>query len=364
MSRTISPFFSDGNLQELLARVHRQGGWYESLVTPFLTLWYKAFLGQMAFVYFILYFTLPGYTSEKRNKFSVTLITLSFILIFLSYQYWAYYTSYQYGTKTGVRPRMPNQTYILAVLTKNLSFVLPTLTGIGITIKILKRLWIKQREAQQFAAEKATMELNLLRAQIHPHFLFNTLNNIYSIALTEPVRAPEMIKRLSSMLHYILNECDQPKVPLERELKMIRDYMALERIRYGDEMEMNIDIRGEWANIEICPLLLIPFVENSFKHGASKILEHSFVNLFIGIKDNVLFLQLSNNMPEPGVSLPKNGSIGLKNVRKRLELLYPQRHELKIIQKHNRFDVSLSIELADPQDLNSGYLQRTKYELA
>ena len=112
---------------------------------------------------------------------------------------------------------------------------LPVIAGFAVMIKLIKRWWLKQKETEQLFHEKTKAELQLLKAQVHPHFLFNTLNNIYYFTLSGSPKAPEMINKLSGLLHYILNECNQPLVPLQKEINMVRDYMALEKIRYGEQ---------------------------------------------------------------------------------------------------------------------------------
>ena len=122
---------------------------------------------------------------------------------------------------------------------------LPVIAGFAVMIKLIKRWWLKQKETEQLFQEKTKAELQLLKAQVHPHFLFNTLNNIYYFTLSGSPKAPEMINKLSGLLHYILNECNQPLVPLQKEINMVRDYMALEKIRYGEQMNMTIEIQEE-----------------------------------------------------------------------------------------------------------------------
>jgi LytS/YehU family sensor histidine kinase len=193
----------------------------------------------------------------------------------------------------------------------------------------------------------------LLKAQIHPHFLFNTLNNIYFFALNASPKAPQMIKKLSGLLNYILYECNYQWVPLEKEINMISDYMALEKIRYGEQMEMTVEIvDGSLAgkgvrNRLISPLLLVPFVENSFKHGTSEMIDRPFIKLRMEIEGAWLNFSVINSRPEIYPSLPVKGNIGLKNVKKRLELLYPGEHELKIISDRETFAVDLRLKLYD-----------------
>ena len=338
-------------MEELLQRIDKRGGWYSSLVPQFFARYYQDFLSSIAITYTIIYVALPGYFSPKKNKATTTLITLLIIVAVVVYLYISLYINLTNAVNYGMRSFKPDRWYILAMLAKSLTFTLPTVTGLAVAIKLLKRWWLKQKETEQLAKEKARAELQLLKAQIHPHFLFNTLNNIYFFTLSASAQAPEMIKKLSDMLRYILNECDRPTVPLEKEIKMIQDYMALEKIRYGEQMDMTIEMKGNSYNKVVTPLLLIPFIENSFKHGASKMLTHPYVKLSISIEeDNLLFL-LTNNKPDVAAPPTRNGAIGLKNVRKRLQLLYPGTHELNIVNEPESFIVFLKIKLQEIKPL-------------
>ena len=365
-SKVFAPFFSTWNWEELLQRIDKRGGWFASFYIPFFHSWYRGFLGQIAFTYFIIYFTLPGYLSGKKNKTFITIITLLFIAAFLTYQYISITTNYAGAVERKERPYMPDYWYRLAVMAKTMAFTLPTVAGLAITIKLLKRWWLKLKETEQLAREKARAELQLLKAQIHPHFLFNTLNNIYFFTLSSSRQAPEMIKKLSDMLRYILNECDRPIVPLEKELKLIQDYMALEKIRYGEPMDMTIDIKGNPHNKMVTPLLLIPFIENSFKHGASKMLAHPCVKLNMTIEDDYLLFLLTNNKPDKAAPARRNGAIGLKNVRKRLQLLYPHAHELNIVSEPESFVVFLKLQLQEIKPLTTmpKEIQMESHEIA
>jgi LytS/YehU family sensor histidine kinase len=219
--------------------------------------------------------------------------------------------------------------------------------GVAVMIKLVKRWWWKQKETEQLAKEKTKAELQLLKAQIHPHFLFNTLNNIYFFTITNSIKAPEMIQKLGGMLRYILNECNQPLVAVNKEIKMIQDYMALEKVRYGEQLQMTIEIPENDPGKMIAPLLLIPFVENSFKHGASKMIIHPWIRLHIGIENDFLYFCVSNSRPPTNELLQLKGNIGLKNVKKRLQLLYPEGHILTINEEVESFTVHLKIELKE-----------------
>jgi LytS/YehU family sensor histidine kinase len=233
----------------------------------------------------------------------------------------------------------------MPVWIRQIVFNYPTVIGFALAIKLLKRWYIKQKETESLIREKINAELQLLKAQVHPHFLFNTLNNIYSFILNGSERAPEMIKNLSSLLRYILNECNRTYVPLDKEILMIKDYIALEQIRYGDRLNLNLHIEGATNNKLISPLLLIPFIENSFKHGTSRMLTHPWVKLSINIEKNFLEFSLANNKPEHSIDIISKRGIGLSNVKQRLQLIYPGTHTLQITEGKMSYDVYMRISL-------------------
>ena len=300
---------------------------------------------QIFFTYTLIYFLLPKFllTGKYLALFTGIVITLA-LLIFYKYNQLLenYYTSLR---SFDAKIADPDNAYLFRCAWENVMFNCPTAGGIALSIKLLKYWYLKQKETQQVAASKAKAELQLLKAKVHPHFLFNTLNNIYSFTLNGSPKAPEMVDKLSGLLRYIINECNQPQVPLKKEILMIQDYMSLEKIRYGEEMDMSIDIRGDFSDKIIAPLLLIPFVENSFKHGASKMLSKPLVNLNIIMENQTLHFMLSNSKPEEYINPQRNGGIGLDNVQKRLQLLYPGRHELSMTAEPEHFTVLLQIEL-------------------
>ncbi len=223
-----------------------------------------------------------------------------------------------------------------------------TVAGFAAAIKLTKYWYQKNQLAQQLEKEKLTAELQLLKAQVHPHFLFNTLNNLYSLTLLKSDHAPEVVLKLSALLRYMLYECNAPQVPLDKEVRMMQDYVELEKLRYGSRLDLALNVRGDLAGMGIAPLLLLPFLENAFKHGASEQLDQAWIALDLNIKGSTLKMKLINGVSEAAPTLvtnPNAHGIGLQNVRKRLELLYPGRHELKIIRESETFMVMLSISL-------------------
>ncbi|MDF2191102.1 histidine kinase [Paraflavitalea sp. CAU 1676] len=219
-----------------------------------------------------------------------------------------------------------------------------TIGGMAAAIKLTKHWYIKEQRNLQLQKENAEAQLQLLKAQVHPHFLFNTLNNIYSHTQNVAPVASQLVMGLSDMLRFMLYECNQPLVPLSKELAMIRDYISLEKIRYDEQFDIHIDLPAETGHLHIAPLLLLPLVENCFKHGASNMLEQPWLNLQISLKENIMDMRLMNGQPIERKQQSGFG-IGIHNVRKRLELLYPGKHTLKIFNEEEVFVVTLSLQL-------------------
>ena len=220
-----------------------------------------------------------------------------------------------------------------------------TIGGMAAAIKLMKYWYIKEQNNLQLQKENTESQLQLLKAQVHPHFLFNTLNNIYSYTQNTSPVASQLVMGLSDMLRYMLYQCNQPLVPLAKELKMLNDYIVLEKIRYGNTLDVNLDLPADGDRFLIAPLLLLPFVENSFKHGASQMLDQPWLSLAISIKDNTMQMKLVNAKAENYKSPPGNSGIGIKNVQRRLELLYPGKHALKITNADEVFIVDLKLQV-------------------
>ena len=300
---------------------------------------------HMWLVYGIIYYILPRYLSKNKNHLVTTALLLLHVCIVAFINYFNFILSMYMSTRAGYFDAMPRMEFILPVWSRQILFNYPTVIGFALTIKLLKNWYTRQKETEQLTREKFKAELQILKSQVHPHFLFNTLNNIYSLILNGSPEAPQMIKTLSGLLRYIIYDCDRPFVPLEQEIKMIRDYMSLERIRYGENFNMSVQVRGNPGNKMIGSLLLIPFVENSFKHGASQMLTHPWVNLDILMEGDTLLFKLSNSKSGlDGENINRNG-IGLNNVQKRLALLYPGAYSLNISEDDMSFNISMTLKL-------------------
>ncbi len=220
-----------------------------------------------------------------------------------------------------------------------------TIGGIAAAIKLMKLLYAKEQRNLQLQKENIASQLQLLKAQVHPHFLFNTLNNIYSYTQNSSPVAAKMVAGLSDMLRFILYEANHPFIPLSNELKMIQDYTALEQIRYGNKLEVHLDLPEQTHNLYIAPLLLLPLVENSFKHGASTMLEHPWISLSIAISGTEMHMKLINGKTVSEERKTGDHGIGISNVEKRLALIYPAKHELSITNDTEVFIVNLKLVL-------------------
>ena len=299
----------------------------------------------MGLTYGVLYYFLPRYISRTKNFIGTTILLLLFVSFLAVINYIFLILIFSISTRLGYFNQMPKMSFIIPVWARLILFNYPTVVGFALAIKILKNWYLKQKETAQVGREIINGELQLLKAQVHPHFLFNTLNNIYSFIINDSNDATEALKKLSTLLRYIIYECDQPLVQLEKELKMIRDYIDLEKIRYGKNFNMSLQVQGNASNKMISPLLLIPFLENSFKHGASQMLTHPWINLDITILEHDLEFILSNSKPAIAGEKTISNGLGLRNVKKRLSILYKDTHALNITDDIMSFSVSLKVPI-------------------
>lgn len=221
-----------------------------------------------------------------------------------------------------------------------------TVAGFAAAIKLIKVWYQKNEEAQKLEKEKLRAELDSLRNQLHPHFLFNTLNSLYSLTLHQSKQAPQMVVRLSELLRYILTDCNQPVVPLKTEIALLTNYIELEKIRVGERLDVSIRVPSDTEQYSITPLLLLPFIENSFKHGIREQAEVAWISVFVDVRDDQLQFQLVNSKSPHPDPLKISTGIGLQNVQKRLDLLYPDQYKLKLTETDDTFVVNLVVPLA------------------
>lgn len=222
-------------------------------------------------------------------------------------------------------------------------FILAFVSGIAISIKLV-RLNIKQKIAEQeLLKKKLEMELQFLKAQSNPHFLFNTLNNIYGLARKNSDKTADVVLRLSSMLRYMLYETANEAIAIEKEIQIINDYIELEKLRYTARLKVIFNHSIDNYKEKIAPLILLPFVENAFKHGAGESRFESYIDIHLTLKDKQLFYEIKNSK-EATVADEDDDKIGLRNIKRQLELIYPT-HQLTIDHNATAFIVKLHINL-------------------
>lgn len=210
---------------------------------------------------------------------------------------------------------------------------------IGVTVKLFA-LWHERRNAALQA------ELNALKGQLHPHFLFNSLNNLYALSLNNAPQTPEVILGLSNILRYVIYECTADRVSLDRDVEILKDYIALEKLRYEERLDLNLSIDDNIQNWEIAPLLMLPLIENAFKHGAGETVDSPWINIELKVCNTQLLLKVSNSKPEyPNAANNQFGRIGLSNVQHRLKLLYPGDHSLNWFDEEDCFILELNVTL-------------------
>ncbi len=298
---------------------------------------------HIALSYLNVYYLMPKYVYNKKY-ITYTLFVLGSLLIMLLVKFNLTY----YLVSTNV---MPEATEVVNTLTLNYAittmlgelYVVSFVTAIKITTD-----WLREtNKLHNLEKRQLTTELKFLRSQVSPHFFFNTLNNIYSLTLEKSDKAPEVVLKLSELMRYFLYTSNKPKQDLKKEIDSIQNYIDLERIRFDDTLEINMELSGNLEDKKIAPMLLIPFIENCFKHGASQNIGKMHIDVDIKVEEDTLFFKVSNTIPKKRkVSFPKKGGIGLSNVKKRLELGYGQNgYDLKTYKKDSMFHVELKLKV-------------------
>lgn len=213
------------------------------------------------------------------------------------------------------------------------------------SLYVVKLLFKNQHNLTNVETEKLKLELNQLKSQIQPHFFFNTLNNMYALSVQKSPETPLMIKNLSSIMRYVLYESNHDKVSLEKEVDFIKSFIELESFRHTPSNLIEFSTQGNFSQLMIEPLLFMPLIENTFKHVLHQHIADRWIKIVLSVDERELIFQTSNALPPFSGRDIESGGIGLKNVKKRLELLYPDRHELIIFEEENSFTVTLVINL-------------------
>lgn len=291
----------------------------------------------MASTYITIYLILPFYLKKQYFVLSLMLFLGTLLLTCTLQRMFLRYIN-------ALEIRL-NEIYDLSFL----SLFLETnfMVGIAMAIKLIK-IWFEQQK-EKFEIEKRTLqsELNMLKAQIHPHFLFNTMNNLYALSLGQSAKTSEGIAKVSDLLRSVLYDCNEVFIDFEKEINLIRNYIDLQKLRYDERLTLNFEVTGEPKGIKVAPMLYITFIENCFKHGSANDPGNPWINIFFQISDHQIIFKAENSkallVAECSV-YNQSGGIGLENVMKRLEILYKNKYRLNISETDEHYKVELNLK--------------------
>lgn len=290
-----------------------------------------------ALLSYVNYFTfLPGLLA-KANKWKYVIQFIIFFTVIITLR--IYLERDVLNVSANREGYLFSMRFIVQTVTSNLFIVI----FVGM-LRFAEDWFQLEARRKEIEHEKLAAELNFLKAQINPHFLFNTLNNLYYLAYTKSDNTTEVIAKLSQMMRYMIYDSNHPKVLLSKEIEYMKNYISLERLRLNDQIPIKFDLKGEVENKWITPLIFITFLENAFKHGVNNANPKAWVNVSIQITDNECIYTVENSKPEKTDVHEKSG-IGLQNVARRLELSYPGKYQLTTEDKKDVYFVQLTLTL-------------------
>lgn len=313
----------------------------EQAVTPFFFISNFFYIG---FYYVNTYMLFPRLL-EKKRILAYYLIIIAIMIFFgtMPRMYQSWFGHFQrFSTSITMHLHSPKEFHPPILSPGSIAiFLLVFLFSTG--IKVMQKWMDSERRNKQIENEKLQAELSFLKSQINPHFLFNTLNNIYSLAESKSDQTQVAVMKLSNIMRYVLTEARQDSVPLEKEMQFINDYIELQKIRTTDKTSVGFTVIGDVSGKKISPLILLPFTENAFKYGVST-RELSPINILIESHKNHIHFRIINQKHNHGkTNLIKTG-IGINNTRRRLELLYPGKYELDIKDEPSTYTINLNIQ--------------------
>ena len=300
----------------------------------------------MVITYTLLYFIFPKVLVKKQYVLSILLFIILLIMYTVATKlYYRKIFPFVFG-ETAFAMMRGNLSFMMSILVESDRFIIVNFPALF--IKAIKHWYLVEINNKELERKNIENKMAMLNAQLHPHFLFNTLNNLYTLALDNSKKTPEIIMKLSEVMRYIIDDYNELNVELGKEIEIIASYIEIEKLRYDDDLKITytIDIPDEENNkkILIPPLLIFTFVENAFKHGASKSLDNAWINIEVVMKDAFLKIFIENSVDED-YEIKNRKGLGLVNVQKRLELYYPNRHRYSANKLYNRFKVFLEIKI-------------------
>lgn len=294
---------------------------------------------KLLIVYYIVQVSAGKILNDEKNKFmALAELALVFGLSVVLFRAAYYYIIYPYIY------HLPNTVSLFNSRSITISILeIGYVSGMAFALKFYRLQTAAREREKNLTKEKLETELKFLRNQTNPHFLFNTLNNIYALSRKKSDKTPEVVMKLSELLSFMLYESGKETISVEEELKMMQDYIDLQKIRYNERLSIEFNRKIDDGGRRIAPLLLLPLVENAFKHGISETRFDSFIHIDFELNRGSLYFCIENTI-ENGRSKPVNGHIGLKNIKRQLELTYKE-HELEVHNKDSIFKVKILINL-------------------
>jgi two-component system LytT family sensor kinase len=239
------------------------------------------------------------------------------------------------------RYQMENKHFWIPVRILRISLEPYPIIAVTMLLKLMNNAYNSQKNLRELEKEKFSAEMGLLKAQVNPHFFFNTLNSLYGLALERSEKTAKVVLRLSELMHYILYQARADKVLLKDEISHLENYIGIEQMRFADRLDLSFEYSGDIPGKMIAPLLLLPFVENAFKHGLKG--DAGWITITLKVISDRLFLKVENSY---SASSEKSGhGLGLENVKRRLELTYPGKYELQFVQNMEIFEAGLKLDL-------------------
>jgi LytS/YehU family sensor histidine kinase len=298
---------------------------------------------HMILAYGIIYFILPAFVLKGEYSYAIAGV----ILLVVGVAFLSPAISYFIITPIKKSVNVPEPAYLIFYgLMAGLRGSM-TVAGFAVAIKLVKMWYFKNIENEQLEKEKLKAELEVLKGQLNPHFMFNTLNSIYALALKKSDNTPDAILKLSQLMRYILTDCNATAIDLDKEIEVLNNYIALEKSRFGQRLDVTVNVHGTIKNKKIAPLLLLPFVENSFKHGTSEVIEQPWMSMDLRVTEDTLSFKLINAKAKNNAQPIPSASVGLKNVKQRLVLLYPEAHNLVLTEDDDTYIASLMLDLGN-----------------
>ncbi len=287
-------------------------------------------------MYFInSHYLFPKYYENSRKYLYISVITiLSIAFVFLLID--IYFIPHYEDGKHDLPPVFFH--YFRFVFTLGFSFLVSA--AVSFTEKTNK---LRENE-KVLMEEKLETELKLLKAQINPHFIFNALNNIYSLSYMQSQKAPDSILKLSEMLRYVFYDCSKDRVPLSAEMKYVENFISFQQMKSDHKQNIILESSVDGLSFEVAPMLMIPFIENAFKYSRIEEIEEAFVNMKISKDETNIHFTIENSVPKLSKSSPGSG-LGIANVEHRLNIIYPEKHSFKVKEAEEKFKVTLSLEI-------------------